>query len=139
MTVRRATESDFPKIVELLRRFWSESHLPEFAEFDEESLLKTLDVLLVDGVLLTNGVGVIGGLIVPFFFNESKKQAIEMFWYAERDGIALKKEFENWARHEGADVIALGSVPNEKRDSLERVYMRSGYRETERLYLRKIR
>lgn len=134
--IRQAGEDDIPVLLYWLSEFHRASFFDSVIPFDVSSTEDTIRKLLGgdNAVVLMHDYGVIGGLIVPFFFNDARTQAIEMFWYAKRDGAALMKAFEDWAVRNGADVTIMGSLPGERQDTVNMIYRRRGYSHGEVLH-----
>lgn len=138
--IREAGLGDIPGLVDRLKRFHANSHYGGTVPFDANSAAATLADLIdwENGVVLLHDHGAIAGLILPFFFNSAKSQAIELFWHADRDGAALLRAFEDWAALKGADAVVMGSVAGSRQDAVDRSYRRRGYRETEHLHMKGI-
>lgn len=132
-----AASGDVPELLERLRRFHSESPYSKIL-FDEASARETVEELIAmdAGTIIMHGHGAIGGLILPMFFNKGRKQAIELFWHADKDGADLLTAFEDWAHINGADSVVMGSLTGKRQGAVDRFYRIRGYRETERLHTR---
>ncbi len=60
-------------------------------------------------VLMTDR-GVIGGAVHPAYCDPAWLYAVEMFWWAHGDGLALLRAFERWAQQAGAKEIRMTSL-----------------------------
>lgn len=128
--IRKATGADVPQLVEWMRRFHEASGT--VVPFDAEYTAHFLRGLVDQGVVLTNGRGMVGGMIAPAFCNGNWIQAHELFWWAESGGLALLRAFEDWARGEGAAEVRMSSLASLPRAGA--VLRRKGYAATELSY-----
>lgn len=137
--VREATSEDFPALVTMGRKFHQASPWSRVSTFDEEAFRHSL-VWLMDapnGVLLTSGEGMIGGLVFPLFFNSAAKVAQELFWWAEDgQGRALLSEFERVAKVRGANVGVMGALDGLRDSAVGRLLMTQGYLPTEHMFMK---
>lgn len=129
--IRSAIASDIPRMVEMGRRFRSESSYSEFlADNPERMTLLGRQLLAADGLLVSEKDGkLIGmlGFIIHSHFISGELVAGEVFWWMEPEhrgeGLKLVDEAKRRARLAGAvslDMIA----PNER---VARFYRRLGY------------
>jgi len=58
-----------------------------------------------------------------------------MFWWAERDGLALFTVFEGWAKDNDAAAISMASLPESR---VEAIYKRRGYNPSEQYFTKAI-
>jgi hypothetical protein len=109
--------------------------------FDPDATANMMAGLIAspDGVLLWTGEAMLGGLIVPIYFGGGRV-AQELFWFADRGGLALLTAFEAWAKDKGADVIVMASLAlgPEADERLGRLYERRGYKIRERHYAKEV-
>lgn len=134
MTVRLATDADLPRCMKWARDFFAYHPLSKHIEMDEGQVLTVLRNLMThdDGVIFLHDHGVIGGLINGIWLNPEAKQAIEMFWWAERDGLSLLQAFENWAKEKGAQSVQMLAIDGVR--DVTPIYKRRGYVPIEKLY-----
>lgn len=129
---RRAALTDIPALLAMGRSFHAESGMP-FA-FNEEVMAGVFARMIeADGatVIMTEK-GLIGGMLNPAYCDPSWVYAVEMFWWARGDGMALLRAFEEWAAEAGANEIRMTSLANLPRaDMLLRRY---GYQPAEISY-----
>jgi hypothetical protein len=108
MTVRSATEADVPAIVAMGRQFHDKAGMS--FDYDAEASGGFVRGLIAGGIVLISEGGMIGGVIAPSFSAPSYRMAVELFWWAERDGLVLLKAFEEWAAGEGADEVRMSTL-----------------------------
>ena len=141
--IRKAIEDDILSIAHLGRAFveaaWegvAEYNVMNTIEWLEEFILlphTALFVAEVEGEI----VGMIAGIVFPFYFNKSHLNAQELFWWVSppnrksRVGIDLLKAFEEWAVKKGAKTIQMGTVAKINPEKLAAVYKKKGYQESE--------
>lgn len=128
--IRQATGADIPQLVEWMARFREASETP--VPFDPDHTARFLGGLIGAGVVLTNGRGMIGGMIAPAFCSGKWLQAHELFWWAESGGLALLRAFEAWAKGQGAAEVRMSSLASLPRAGA--VLSRKGYAATELSY-----
>ena len=137
--IREAVEADIPELVEMARAFHAASHYQDAVPFIAGDVASTLETLIADddGVVLRHDSGLIAGVIAPFFFNAGYRQAIELMWYATRDGRALLTAFEAWANERRAGCIIMGSLSSGRESRVAEIYKRRGYVPGETLYIKR--
>lgn len=139
--IRRATEADNPRILEMGRRFFATTLYAQFAEYHEETMLRLIDLMRTSGVLLVHDAGdridgMVGLLIAPFLFDSRRLAAYEVMWWVEPDargegvGRALLEAIEPACREVGAVAIQMVRMENSP-PSAERLYERCGYHASE--------
>ncbi|CAO3372896.1 N-acetyltransferase family protein [Azospirillum argentinense] len=147
--IRPATEEDIPALVEMGRGFYAQSGAwPDLVVFDAGSVTATLRHLITspDGILLTaeqggSVVGMAGALLHPLWLNTTHRTGQELFWFVapeHRQGLGghLLKALEDAAKAAGAQSFTMICEAELRADALGRVYRRSGYRPTERAYMK---
>lgn len=146
MTLKLATAEDVGAVIEMALSFAKASpykDLPMEREKIEELILsmmkdhnKTIVVLYMhDG----KPVGMIAGMSSEMMFSR-EIIASEVIWWVEpgfrsRKTLALKEAYEFWAKRIGAKYIQMANLDDQK---IERYYERTGYKLTERAYLKVI-
>lgn len=144
MTLKLATPEDIGPIIEMAMSFAQASpykDLPMTREKIEELVLsllrdknKTIVVLYMHG---DRPVGMIAGMSSEMMFSR-EIIASEVIWWVEpgfrsRKTLALKEAYEYWAKRIGAKYIQMANLDDQK---IERYYERTGYKLTERAYLK---
>lgn len=84
-----------------------------------------------NAVVLMTDYGLIGGVLAPAYTNKNWIMAVELFWWAERGGIALLRAFEDWAAPLAQEVRMTSLSSLERADALLR---RKGFAPTEISY-----
>lgn len=84
-------------------------------------------------------VGMLAGMSSEMIFSR-EIIASEVIWWVEpsfrsRKTLALKEAYEYWAKRIGAKYIQMANLDDQK---IERYYERTGYKLTERAYLKVI-
>lgn len=125
-----ATGADLPRLVGWMADFHAASGTP--TPFDPDYTAGFLNGLMEQGVILTNGRGMIGGMIAPAFCSGEWLQAHELFWWAESGGLGLLRAFEAWARGSGAQEVRMSSLASLPRAGA--ILCRKGYAATELSY-----
>lgn len=130
--VRLAALADIPTLMAMGRSFHAESGMP-FA-FNEEVMAQVFARMIeADGAtILMTDKGLIGGMLNPAYCDPSWVYAVEMFWWARGDGMALLRAFEGWAAEVGANEIRMTSLANLPRADL--LLRRYGYQPAEISY-----
>lgn len=108
--------------------------------WSESSVVSLLENMLSSGILLVSRDGMIGGLLVPFPYNQNILVAQELFWWVAPDsrggGMALLDAFEDEAEMRGAGIVAMSLMEEMKGEVLSRIYERRGYKLNERSFLK---
>ncbi len=106
--IRTALAEDIPAVVGMGASFHAQSELP--FDYDPDAFADFAQGLITSGTILLSDTGMIGGVIAPAYCGPSYRMAVEMFWWAERDGLALLRAFEAWAASEGANEVRLSTL-----------------------------
>lgn len=138
MTVRLATVDDIPALVEMGAKFHAMSPHQFMGEYDPEGIANLLRFLATGSntILLTNGEGLIGGVLAPVYFAPTKIMAEESFLWARKGGGDLLSAFEDEAKARGAAFVLMSTLENEKTKAMDRVMRRSSYVPVERRYIK---
>lgn len=97
-----------------------------------------------DAALFVADGGIAAALAYPHYFNAASKTAQELFWWVRPDkrggptGIRLLRAIEEWARGRGCKTLSMICLPALKESPAERVYQRTGYRASERSYIKRL-
>ena len=139
--IRRATEADIPRIVELGSRSMVDGpYAGKFKNNPEHSAKFASYIVGGAGLVLLweedgHVGGLIGFLVLPHYFN-GEVVASEMMWYVEPEHRAggaamhLMWEAQKEAKRMGATRMAF-AAPNEE---VGRIYRRFGYKPLETVY-----
>lgn len=137
--VRPAVESDVPALLAMGREFHALAYT-SMGALDEASALQLLRSLMRSprGLVLTNGVGAIGGVISPGWFQAKSLVMEEAFWWSAQGGRDLLREFVIRSRAMGATSIMLSTLDNERTAAVDRIVRRFGFSPIERRYTMKL-
>jgi hypothetical protein len=140
-----AKECDVRRIVNMAQSIRSCS---EFSLTDVETCVKSYTSFISSGIgvmlyIEDNGevIGAIAGLKAPDI-HFPRVIAIETFWYVtpEHSGIGLRlwKAFEDWGKGNGCSHIAMIHLADSYPESLEKWYIRRGYKLMEKHYIKAV-
>lgn len=133
--VRPAVESDVPALLAMGREFHAYAYTGMGA-LDENRALRVLRELIHSprGLVLTNGVGAIGGIMSPGWFQADSQIMEEAFWWSARGGRDLLRAFIVRSREMGATSIMLSTLDNERTAAVDRIVRAFGFAPIERRY-----
>ena len=131
--IREAVESDIPELVEMARAFHGMAPHGEIADFDAETMARTMAFLIGSetAVLLRSDDGMIGGVLVPAYFNGMVLILDELFWWAHAGGVQLRNAFEAWGRDRGAKSVVMSTLVDGRMRATARLMQMGGYRPIE--------
>jgi len=138
MTIRQATADDIPALVEMGAKFHAMSPHAFLGEYDRQGIANLLSYMAANAILLTNGEGIIGGIIAPVYFAPTRLMAEESFLWAHKGGFDLLTAFEEEAKRRGASFVLMSTLENGKVRAMDRMMTRSGYRAVERRYIKEL-
>ena len=145
--IRRALFADVARIVEMGKRFVSETEYQALVPINHDCMTSWV-TQLVSGFVGSESavflsvhdetiVGMLGIFVYPSPLT-GQKEAVEVFWWVEPEhrggGLRLMKHAEQWAREGGALTLRM-IAPNQQ---VERMYERLGFRRVESSYERAI-
>ena len=136
--IRRATHDDLDRIADLGTDFHAFSPWRE-VPLDRDSLKAFCARLIDGGIILLSDGGLCGGLLNPLYFNPAFVVAAELFWWAPKEGRALRLAFEEWAAEQGAHGVQFSALGNEKSATVGKLFERAGYRKVETGYYKELR
>ena len=144
--IREATHGDIPRLNEMGEAFWSKSpwaavgpYCPEkaahgFATYIDGDMFGVF-VIEADGHVC----GAICVLAADLWTVSGGVLAQELFWWVEPAGAAeahaLWVRGEDWAREQGAPVLAMIRLEGLRDAAVDRLYRRRGYKLKEHLYV----
>lgn len=134
--IRRATDADLDRIVELGAAFHAYSPYREIA-FDPEGFRSFAGQLIECGAVFLSEDGMLGGLLVPLYFNPAVVMGAELFWWAGKTGKALRDAFEAWARDEGAHGVQFSGLTDQREETIRKVFERAGYARAETAFFKR--
>lgn len=147
--IRHATKDDIPACLELGRAFFDASGYSQETAYDPATTAATFTHLMEspDGVLLvaevdSEVIGMAAALAYPHYFNAKSRAAQELFWWVDpsarggTSGVRLLQGLEAWARDSGCITLSMICLTIDS--PAERVYQRTGYRASERTYIKRL-
>lgn len=108
--VRAAAHDDIPALLEMGRAFHAASGMPFAFDVDVMTGVFTRMIDADEATVLMTDRGMIGGMLNPAYCDPSWVYAVEMFWWARGDGLALLHAFEEWAQNAGASEVRMTSL-----------------------------
>lgn len=136
--IRLAEDADIPRIVAMGERFHALAghDIP----YDREAVADFLRATMAnpDAAVICHDHGMIGGVLVPLYYNPAAVMAVETFWWAERDGRSLLAAFEGWAHGRGAKRVVVSRLEGKGDRALDALFRRRGYAPMEHSYVRAI-
>lgn len=135
--MRRATHDDVDCVVSFGADFHAYSPWKDIP-YDSDATREFVGRLIDGGAVFINDTGMIGGLLNPLYFNPSHVTAVELFWWATRNGRELMQAFEEWAIENGARGIQFSALGDTKSDRMAQLFDRAGYRKVETGYYREV-
>jgi hypothetical protein len=89
---------------------------------------------------LSEGDGIIAGLIAPLYYKPAYKMAVELFWRAnDGTGLQLLRAFEGWALEAGVNDIRLSTLADTSDPLTAKLLKRRGYAPYEHHYVKDLR
>lgn len=150
IAVRAATPDDLPEMTEMGRRFFAQSSLAKFAEFDVPSFETAMtEFMATEHVSVVahdaHMAGMACALAYPAWYNSAHVTAQELFWWVEPQyrgwspaGRLLLDRMEQWAKGRGAETFSMGATETLRPEALEAFYRRRGYAPLERLFTKRL-
>lgn len=136
--IAEATHEDVLRLVSLCGHFHEWSNWPGNSVFDPYSCERSFKALVDrdNCTLLHGGGGLMGLSVVPLFFNENERMAVELFFWAPNgNGDEFLKAAEAWSKDRGAEFVMMGAhEPCDPRAPLW--YKRKGYSPFGRNYMK---
>lgn len=134
--IRRASLDDLDRVVELGEAFHAYSPYREI-EFSPEGFRGFAERLIEGGAVFLSDDGMIGGCLVPLYFNPSIVMGAELFWWAGKTGKPLREAFEAWARDEGAQGVQFSGLTDQREETIRKVFARAGYQPGETAFFKR--
>lgn len=143
----KATAEDVRPIIEMAKHF---RECTEFIPVDVETCVETYTKAIRAGTGAIFGyrlIDEIAGALACIKGNDlhfPRSMAVETFWYVPPQyghlgiGPQLFKAFEEWAKEQKCDYTAMIHLADSYPDSLERWYIRKGYKLAEKHYIKAV-
>ena len=146
--IRKATVFDAANIAELGTKFFEFSEFKNFVTYDKVSAEENILKVLTQGCIFiaetddNEIVGLIIGLLTPFWFNSAVKAATELAWFIDekhRKGtvaLRLYKEFEKWGHDNGATVFVMSDLVVDGETPAGTLFNKLGFTTVERAHIK---
>ncbi len=134
--IRQATVDDLELIGDLGAQFLAASPYAD-VPLDIVAFSDFAGRMIEHGVILLSDDGMLGGVLNPLYFNPSVVFAAELFWWAPKEGRALREAFEAWAREHGAMGVQFSGISNERAATVTKLFQRAGYEPVELAFLKR--
>lgn len=140
MTCYEATLADIPGLVDMGVNFHEMSPHRNMGEYNKVAISNVLTYMIQspDALVITNGEGLIGGIMAAVYFDPSKMMMEESFWWASRGGREMLDMFIRKSREMGAAYVLLSTLENDRIDAMGRILQKSGFAPIERRYLKEL-
>jgi GNAT superfamily N-acetyltransferase len=146
MEIRQAEYDDIPHFLTMGRKFAEVADEP----FDRESLTQHLEWILEDehttAFIVFDGdqaVGIVAGIWIPTFWDNSKITATELWWWVEEEhrmsgvGTMLMDALESWAKQVGAWRLGMMTIVG-LAPGVEEIYRKRGFRPRENTFVKEL-
>lgn len=147
MKIREAEEQDIVHFLMMGRKFAEVAEEP----FDRESLTQHLEWLFEDEHTVAfivfseagDPAGMISGIWMPTFWDNSKITATEMWWWVEEPyrksgvGTMLMDALESWATAAGAWRLGMMTIVG-LAPGIEEIYRKRGFRPRENTFVKEL-
>ncbi len=151
MRVRQATKSDHSEMERIVSNFFQENEFTRLGiEIDLKSTNKLVELITDNHLMLVletveekpTIVGGVGGMIIPFLFNDKVLMFQEFFFYIEpkyrKYSLLLFRELELACKRLEVNNIIMGFPSYNNMDRLERFYKMRGFRKLETHFIKRI-
>ena len=148
MKIRKPQQEDLPSVMPLLKAFHEESLSFFDLGWDETSVMATMQFFMDNHVALLveddfgEVIGVIAGIISPYFLNHHVKIFQEAVWFIKaehrsaRAGMQLFDLMEDYCVRIGIQKIVMVSMFNLNYEKLGRFYEGRGYKPMETQFIK---
>jgi len=134
--IRRATVEDLDRVTELGAAFHAYSPYRDIP-FSPQGFRGFCERLIEGGAIFLSDDGMIGGCLVPLYFNPEVVMGAELFWWAGRTGKPLREAFEAWAVEEGAQGVQFSGLTDQREATIRKVFARAGYEPAETAFFKR--
>ena len=107
---REATLDDIPQLVVWGAKFHEMAKLN--CPYEPEATATFLGHLINSdqATVIMHDHGFIGGMLSPAYCAPDWVMAVELFWWAEKRGLSLLRDFERWAEGKGANEVRMTTL-----------------------------
>lgn len=134
--IRLGTTDDLDRITDLGEAFHSYSPYRDI-EFSREGFRTFAEKLIEGGAVFLSEDGMLGGCLVPLYFNPAVVMGAELFWWAGKTGKPLREAFEAWARDQGAHGVQFSGLCDQRAETIHKVFQRAGYAPAETAFFKR--
>lgn len=150
MLIKRVQIDDIPRILPMVRKFYTDSIEAMGLPYHEESVEKSAKALAaqhlalyaetVDGEL----IGVLGGMVLPWPMDHNYIVFQEILFYVERKygafgiGHKLIDGIELYCKQSGISMVVMGALGNRNAIKMDNYLTRRGYKVMETHYMREV-
>lgn len=134
--IRLATADDLDRIGELGAAFHAYSPYRDIL-WDADGFRAFAGKLIEAGAIFLSDDGMIGGCLVPLYFNPAVVMGAELFWWAGKTGRGLREAFEQWAREQGAQGVQFSGLTDQRSETIHKVFQRAGYQAAETAFFKR--
>lgn len=134
--IRLATPDDLPELARLGADFHAATPYRDLP-YSPESFADFCAKLMVGGVVFMSEDGMIGGVMNSPFFNASVPLVAELFWWAPKEGRALREALEAWGQERGAIGAQFSGLANDRADTVTKLFRRAGYEPAEMAFIKR--
>lgn len=148
-SIRPATETDIEAIVTMARHFIAFAPHASIAEYDDLDLMTATHACMQNGLVLVAEqegavVGMLFGVLTGIWFAPKTTWAVELAWWVQPEarggtaGIRLVTAFQDWAREQGAKLVAMSSLHLDHDTRVSSVLERMGFSPSEHTYIKRL-
>lgn len=125
--IRAATHADMDEVVALGAEFLAASP-NRWIPLDAPAFRETCAQLINGaGAIFLSDDGFIGGVIVPCYFNPAYLFGSELFWFARKEGQALRGAWEGFCAERGVACQTASGLVDDREPAIRRAYRSAGY------------
>lgn len=146
--IRKATENDLLRIVEMSAQFYPQTPYAYITPFNPEAVSVLALSLIESGIMLVaevdgKVVGMVGLALAPFIFHPEIVGAYEVIWWVDPDaqgygvGQELLAAIEPAAKDRGASFVHMVCMANSPPQA-PALYFKLGYSHTEMCFTKEI-
>jgi len=137
-------------LVRMARKFHGLTDYKEILPFDASSFMVAIENFITSPtsevfVAESSHIhGMAAAIVFPHWWNHGVLVGQELFWWVDeearsgRSGIGLLVALESWAKGKGGKAFSMIHTPNLAPKSLERFYLKRGYREWDHVFTKEI-
>jgi GNAT superfamily N-acetyltransferase len=147
MKIRLSSIADNDALLAISHKFFHHNPYRHDSSIDEPSLLKTLEDLRTNHVLLVaevdgKVVGTAGAYVTPVFWNHNEMQGLEVFWWIDEEhrgdgaGKKLRRQLQVQAKLRGAKFWNMVALEDSMPEAVGAMYESAGFKPIERVYMK---